>query len=183
VKILAAIPCFNTEPFIAGVVSRARKYVDLVVVIDDGSYDGTAEVARAAGALVVRHEKNLGKGAAMKTLAQNTEADIIVFPDGDGQHHPEDIPKIIAPILQNKSDLVIGSRTLVGAKVSGYPLTRRLSNSLASLVISLTISFLLPLTTLFKCPVRYIKITDCTSGFRAIKREAWQKLDLVSQRF
>jgi len=65
-RIIAAIPCFNTEHFIADIVSRAREYVNQVVVIDDGSYDDTAQVARAAGALVVGHEVNKGYGEAIR---------------------------------------------------------------------------------------------------------------------
>lgn len=66
-KIIAAIPCFNTEPFIADVVSKAKKYVDQVIVIDDGSHDGTGEAARAAGALVINHGTNRGYGEAIKS--------------------------------------------------------------------------------------------------------------------
>jgi glycosyltransferase involved in cell wall biosynthesis len=211
-KVIAAIPCFNTEPFIADVVSKAKRYVDQVVVIDDGSHDGTAEVARAAGALVVSYQKNLGKGVAMKTAVENTDADIIVFLDGDGQHDPEDIPKLLTPIVQGKAVLVIGSRCLPESKVSVPPFTRRLSNNLASFAISVIISFLLPLAAqlnrlahLFKptelaqgtqstpqtAPTidyrlmtgRLKWITDCTSGFRAIKKDRWRKLDLTSQGF
>jgi len=127
------------------VVKRTRRYVDQVIVIDDGSCDNTADVARVAGALVISHEKNLGKGAAMKTGAQNAKGDVIIFLDGDGQHDPGDIPKIIAPILQNKAALVIGSRCLPKSKVSVSPFTRRFSNKVASFIISMTISFLLPL--------------------------------------
>jgi glycosyltransferase involved in cell wall biosynthesis len=115
VKVLAAIPCFNTEPFIAGVVSRARKYVDLVVVIDDGSYDGTAEVARAAGALVINHDTNRGYGEAIKSCFEAGKinaADVLVTLDGDGQHNPDEIPKLLALILKEEADLVIGSRFL-----------------------------------------------------------------------
>jgi glycosyltransferase involved in cell wall biosynthesis len=182
-KVVAAIPCFNTERFIGDVVSKAKKYVDQVIVIDDGSCDGTVEAAKAAGALVVSHEKNMGKGAAMQTAVQSADADIIVFLDGDSQHDPEDIPEVIAPILQGKADFVIGSRCLPESKASTSPLARRLSNNLASLAISVIISLFLPLATLFKCPMKWIKITDCTSGFRAVRKESWQKLHLTSQGF
>lgn len=158
-------------------------YPHEIIVVDDGSEDGTGETARSNGAIVVSHEKNLGKGIAMKTGVENAKGDIIVFLDGDGAHDPQDIPRVIAPILEGKADFVIGSRALSDSRVSISPLTRRLSNSLASLIISVIISFLLPLVTLFKCPVKYIKITDCTSGFRAIRRDIWQRLDLVSNRF
>lgn len=183
-KIVAAIPCFNTESSIADVVSKAKEYVDKVIVVDDGSQDGTAEAARTAGALVISNGKNTGKGAAMRIAAEGTsDVDIIVFLDGDGAHDPQDIPRVITPILEGKADLVIGSRALRESKVSISPLTRKLSNNLASFIISVVISSLLPLATLLKCPVKYIKITDCTSGFRTIKGEAWQKLELNSQGF
>ncbi|MCL0098637.1 glycosyltransferase [Dehalococcoidia bacterium] len=91
-KVLAAIPCFNTEPFIADVVSNAKKYVDQVIVIDDGSHDDTAEAARTAGALVISHEVNRGAGAATKSCfeaAKTNAADVLVILDGDAQHNPD----------------------------------------------------------------------------------------------
>ena len=114
-KVVATIPCFNTEPFIAGVVSKARKHVDQVIVIDDGSLDGTVEAARAAGALVIGHGTNRGYGEAIKSCfeaARVNNADVLVILDGDGQHNPDEIPKLIAPILNEEADLVIGSRFL-----------------------------------------------------------------------
>ncbi|MBT9133124.1 MAG: Undecaprenyl-phosphate mannosyltransferase [Firmicutes bacterium] len=114
-KVIVAIPCFNTKPAIAGVVSRARRYVDQVVVIDDGSHDGTAEAARAAGALVVNHGVNRGYGEAIKScfeVAKANAADVLVILDGDGQHNPDEIPQLLAPMLQGEADLVIGSRFL-----------------------------------------------------------------------
>jgi len=182
-RVVAAIPCLNTAPFIADIVAMASKYVDQVIVIDDGSHDGTAEAASKAGALVISQGINLGKGAAMKTAVCNTDADIIVFLDGDGAHDPQDIHNIISPILTGKADLVIGSRVLPGAHVPVSPLGRKLSNNIASLTISLIVSLFLPLVTLFKCPMKRIRIADCTSGFRAIRRDSWEKLNLTSQGF
>ena len=212
-KVMAAIPCFNTESFIADVVCKVRKYVDQVIVVDDGSYDGTAKAARGDDVLVISCAKNLGKGAAMKIAAEATsDADVIVFLDGDGQHDPEDIPKVIAPILQNGADLVIGSRFLRESKVSKSSVPRRLSNAAASFIISIVISFLLPLAILLNHLIGSKKslvsspqsraeasnpecltqnsqlgtkkwITDCTSGFRAIRKDEWFKLDLDSQGF
>jgi len=200
-RVIAAIPCYNTESFITSVVNKAKEYVDEVVVVDDGSQDKTAEIAEAAGATVLHHGKNLGKGAAMKTAVQNIDTDIIVFIDGDDQHDPAEIPVVIAPILQGKADFVIGSRHLPESEVSSPSLIRRLSNILASLTISATISFLLPLATGLSYLIhpkrwRISKskpanqglrakkwITDCTSGFRAITKEGWQKLDLASPGF
>ena len=154
-----------------------------IIVIDDGSKDRTAEIAKANGATVISHNNTLGKGAAMKTGADNAKGDIIVFLDGDGAHDPQDIGTVVAPILEERADLVIGSRSLAKSKVSRPPFGRRLSNSLASFVISVIISFLIPLVTPGKCPMKWIKSTDCTSGFRAITKKGWKKLTLVSEGF
>jgi len=154
-----------------------------IIVVDDGSRDGTGEIARNNGAIVVSHEKSLGKGTAMKIGVRNASGEVIVFIDGDGAHDPQDIPRVMTPILEGKADLVIGSRAIPGSDVPVSPLIRRLSNNLASLVISIIISFVLPLATLLKCSMKWIKITDCTSGFRAICKENWQKLFLISQGF
>ena len=154
-----------------------------VIVVDDGSRDKTAEIARYNGTIVISHEENRGKGAAMKTGVRGAKGDIIVFLDGDGAHNPKDILRVIDPILTEKADVIIGSRALSDSEVPSSPARRRLSNSLASFVLSALISILMPLATLFKRPMRRIKVTDCTSGFRAIKKETWHKLDLNSQRF
>ncbi|MBT9141262.1 MAG: Undecaprenyl-phosphate mannosyltransferase [Dehalococcoidia bacterium] len=114
-KVVAAIPCFNTKPAIAGVVSKARRYVDQVIVIDDGSHDGTAEAARAAGAGVINHSVNKGYGEAIKSCfkaAKANAADVLVILDGDGQHNPDEIPNLLTPILKGEADLVIGSHFL-----------------------------------------------------------------------
>lgn len=114
-RVIAAIPCFNEEQFIADIVSRAKKHVDEVIVVDDGSTDATANVAQAAGAKVIRHTARKGAGAATRTAFQAataSNADILVTLDGDGQHNPDEIPRLLAPILQKEADLVIGSRFL-----------------------------------------------------------------------
>ncbi|MFC1870564.1 glycosyltransferase family 2 protein [Chloroflexota bacterium] len=158
-------------------------YPHETIVVDDGSTDETGEIVRSHSAIVVSHEQNQGKGAAMKTGVGQASGDIIVFLDSDGAHDPRDIPGVITPILEGKTDLVIGSRSLPESRVSISPLARKLSNNLASFTISAIISFALPLITLFQHTPKYIKITDGTSGFRAIKKESWQKLNLISQGF
>ena len=113
--IVAAIPAFNVEKTIARLVLEAQKFVDVVLVCDDGSEDMTAEIAERLGADVIRHEKNLGYGAAIKTLfmmARELNADVLVTLDGDGQHDPREIPRLIEPVLENKADIVLGSRFL-----------------------------------------------------------------------
>src|ERR1035437_8320354 len=94
--VMVGIPCYNEEVAIGSLVLRASQYADQVVVLDDGSTDKTAEVARFAGARVLVHKVNMGKGAALRDLFEYaTEAgfDILVIIDGDGQHNPDDIPK------------------------------------------------------------------------------------------
>ncbi len=202
-KVVAVIPCYNTAPHIAEVVTKARKYVDQVIVVDDGSTDDTSEVARKAGALVFSHDKNLGKGAAMKYGAQQANADILVFIDGDGQHDPSDIPRVTKPIILEGFDAVIGSRHLRGSTITSSLLRRRWTNVLASLVIFIFTHIFLPLISLPKLRIHMGSlgakirnsfahnqgpkskkiITDCTSGFRAIRNKRWQELNLISNGF
>jgi len=111
--IIAVIPCSNEGQFISDVVTKTRQYVDKVIVIDDGSTDNTTEAAEAAGAEVVRHTKRQGAGAATRSgfeAAKANNADVLVTIDGDGQHNPDEVPVVLAPILTDNADLVIGSR-------------------------------------------------------------------------
>ncbi|HEY49630.1 MAG TPA: glycosyltransferase family 2 protein, partial [Dehalococcoidia bacterium] len=123
-KVVAAIPCFNEEQSIGSVVVMTRKFVDSVIVIDDGSSDATAEVAREAGADVYQHGENRGYGVAIRSAlikGNELKADILVILDGDGQHDPKDIPNLIEPILAGEADVVVGSRFLgMGAKPPFY---------------------------------------------------------------
>ena len=115
VKTLAAIPCYNERIPVAYVVTLARKHVDEVLVIDDGSSDGTADVGREVGATVISHEQNKGKGAAIKTALNYAAAngfDALVLLDGDGQHDPNQIPQLLQPIRDGTADVVIGYREL-----------------------------------------------------------------------
>lgn len=165
-------------------VNKALASLDYeVILVDDGSRDETRRIAISHGAVVVSHPLNLGKGAAMKTGVEISTGSVIVFMDGDGQHRPSEIPKVIKPILDKTAEMVIGSRTLRESQVTIVPFTRKLSNFLASIMISFMISFLLPIRTLFRAPLKWINITDCTSGFRAITKERWQQLKLTSNGF
>jgi glycosyltransferase involved in cell wall biosynthesis len=116
-KILVAIPAYNEEVAIGSVVLRSMKYADEVLVVDDGSADNTAEVAALAGAKVVKHEKNGGYGAALRTCfeaARKADVDIMIIIDADGQHSPDDIPRLVQEMVSAKSDIVIGSRFVNG---------------------------------------------------------------------
>lgn len=151
-NIAVILPAYNEEVSIGSVVLLARRYADRVIVVDDGSSDRTAEIAAIAGAEVIVHSPNLGKGMAFKTgFAAAEGADIIVTMDSDGQHNPADIPKLVAPILEGVADMVNGSRYLNGHDTD-TPAYRRIGQ-----------------TILDKATVvnSGIKITDSQSGFRA----------------
>ncbi|MGH9923058.1 MAG: glycosyltransferase family 2 protein, partial [Nitrososphaerales archaeon] len=112
-NVVACIPAYNQEKSIEKVVQATLKHVRHVIVIDDGSFDRTAELAELAGALVIRHATNMGYGAAIKSgfkMALRDGADIVVTLDADLQHDPEDIPSLLTPILDGNAEIVIGSR-------------------------------------------------------------------------
>jgi glycosyltransferase involved in cell wall biosynthesis len=135
-------------------VLLSRYYADNVVVVDDGSSDRTAEIARKAGAEIIVHEVNKGKGAALKTgfaAADHLGADIIVTMDSDGQHNPAEIPKLIEPIIRGEADIVNGSRYLNGLG-KNTPSYRRVGQTILDGVTNLNSG---------------LQITDSQSGFRA----------------
>ena len=167
--VVACIPAFNEERSIARVVLEARRYVDRVIVCDDGSTDMTGEIAEALGAFVVRHERNMGYGAAICSLfreAFKIGADIAVTLDGDGQHNPADIPKLVKPLMDDRGDIVIGSRFLKEANSIGVPKYRRVG-----------IKFITRLAS----GVSFEGLTDAQSGFRAYNRRALKTLVHVSE--
>ena len=111
--LLAIIPAYDEDRFIASVVLKARRYVDEVIVIDDGSHDDTALLAQESGATVIRQPHNQGKSAAINvglTAARERNARAVVLLDGDGQHSPADIPLMLKPVLDGEADIVVGSR-------------------------------------------------------------------------
>ena len=114
-KIIIGIPAYNEEKNIAGIISKLKNISNDIIVCNDGSTDLTANIAEDMGAIVVNHEKNLGYGGAIRSIflkAKDLAADVLVTFDADGQHRIEDIDGVIAPILENQSDIVIGSRFL-----------------------------------------------------------------------
>ncbi len=159
--VIVGIPAFNEEVAIGSMVLRARKYADKVIVIDDGSIDKTTDVAMTAGAHVVSKRNNGGKGAAIKDAfeyAKKVKADILVLIDGDGQHNPDEIPALLAPIINGDADIVNGSRFLNNQK-NHVPAYRRVGQEV------------LTLATNFGTKMH---ITDSQNGFRAFSKKSFE---------
>jgi glycosyltransferase involved in cell wall biosynthesis len=136
-KIAAVIPAYNEEKHIGDVVRRTRQKLDDVLVVDDGSADGTAARARESGGEVIVHEKNRGKGETIKTGLRHwldREFDLVVILDADGQHRPEEIDRFIALALStDEPKLIVGNRM---EDLSSMPLVRRIVNRWMSQRIS-----------------------------------------------
>lgn len=133
-RVCLIVPALNEAARIASVVQGGAGHVETVYVVDDGSTDGTAEVARAAGATVVRHETNQGKGVAICAgveAAARDGYDAAVTMDGDGQHDPADIPRFIERQRATGAHVVVGTRM---SDLGPMPIHRRLNNRLVSAV-------------------------------------------------
>ncbi|MGM0405338.1 MAG: glycosyltransferase family 2 protein [Thermoplasmatota archaeon] len=169
VKPIAGIPAYNEERTIASVVLKAKRYVDQVVVVDDGSSDETAAIAEEAGAMVIRHGKNKGYGASLQTLinyAREKDTEPLVLLDGDGQHPVHEIPNLIQNIVDGEADITIGSRFLDMEDKEGVPLYRRFG-----------IKFLTKLSGNSFGDKNGNRITDGQSGFRAFSRNALKRIN------
>ncbi len=167
-KILAAIPAYNEDVAIGSVVLRCRPYVREVLVVDDGSDDETATVARLAQASVIQHLTNRGKGAAVQAAiayARTNGFDVMVLLDGDGQHDPALIPELLGPITRGEADIVVGTRKL---STSHMPLHRRVGQKVLDLLTSYGSK---------------TSVTDSQCGFRALSRAAIDSLDLDANDF
>ncbi len=161
---LVCIPAFNAEKSIGNVVKKCLQYADKVIVCDDGSIDDTAKIAKENGAEVVSHAKNMGKGAAMRTLfrlASEQNPEVVVTIDGDGQFLPQEIPKLTLPVLEGKSDVVIGYRFDSATEMPAY---RKFGNKLLDRVTNMASNL----------PFR-----DTQSGFRAYSNRALQLIDFT----
>lgn len=168
--VAALIPCYFEEKHIRDVASRTRAQLETVLVVDDGSTDRTSEEARATGAEVIRHEKNQGKGAAIKTglreLTARNGIDWILILDGDGQHLPEEIPHFFTSANEHDASMIVGNRMSDTRKM---PFVRKLTNLTMSGLISAIIGQRVP---------------DSQCGFRMFRKDlAASFVDVPSSNF
>jgi glycosyltransferase involved in cell wall biosynthesis len=166
-KIVVALPAHNEEDYIAKVIVGCQELVDEIIVVDDGSIDATAGIAKGLGAIVISHDKNRGYGAAIGTCfktAKERKANIMVILDSDGQHDPRDIIGLIEHV-NSGSDIVIGSRFISNNGNNGHnvPAYRKIGMKILDLVTIHAGSE---------------KVSDSQSGFRAYSRMAIEKIRL-----
>ncbi len=166
-KTVAVVPAWNEAQAIGEVLDGLLPRVDAIVVVDDGSTDATGKIAAARGARVLRHVLNRGLGAAIATgmrAALDDGADIVLTFDADGQHRPEDVSAMLAPIREGRADVVIGSRMLTK---EGMPFVRRVANRIGNIVTA----------ALFGA-----RVSDSQSGLRAFSRTAAEQIQIRTDR-
>jgi len=162
-KIIVGIPAFNEEKNIAVLIIQLKKIADKIIVCNDGSTDLTSKIAEELGATVINHEKNLGYGAAIRSIflkSKDLDVDILVTFDADGQHRIDDINKVINPIINGESDLVIGSRFLDESEKE-VPKYRKVGIKVITKITNATIKK---------------QLTDSQSGFRAYSKKVLNEL-------
>lgn len=167
-RVCALIPAYNEARRVGKVVAGALRQGVMAVVVDDGSSDGTDEAARKAGATVLRHRDNRGKGEALKTgfgHAVDQRMDAVITLDGDGQHDTAEIPKFITHGERYSSDIVLGCRM---GDVESMPRIRKWTNQVTSAVIS---------------RLAHVRIRDSQSGYRLIRTTVLEELDLFSEKY
>jgi glycosyltransferase involved in cell wall biosynthesis len=167
--VLAVIPAYNEERFIGSVVLLTRCFADIVIVVDDGSIDATADIATAAGAKVLRHSINRGKAQALNTafqVARDYAPDVVVTLDADGQHLPQELIKVAGPVLRGEADLVIGSRYL--KHPFHVPRHRHLGHRFFNWLTAIASG---------------VQASDSQSGFRAFSPNALTCSEFLSQGF
>jgi len=160
-RTLAIIPCRNEEATIGSVILKTKRFVNQVLVVDDGSNDETKKIAKDAGATVISHKKNRGKGAAIRTgfqYAKENDYDYVVTMDGDGQHNPLEIPALLENVVNNGHDISIGFR--VGNN-SEMPMWRRVGKRVLDYTTSMGTGGY---------------VTDSQCGFRAFNKKAYESI-------
>ena len=163
-KIIVGIPAFNEEKNIATIITKLADITDTIIVCNDGSSDLTLDIAKKMGVFVINHEKNLGYGAAIRSIflkAKEMNGDVLVTFDADGQHRIEDIENVIKPIIDQKADLVIGSRFLDESEKE-IPEYRKVGIKVITKITNSSIKE---------------QLTDSQSGFRAYSKKVIAELN------
>jgi len=159
-KIFAIIPVYNEEKYLKEVIEKTKKYVDEIIVVDDASSDLSSKIAKENGARVIRHVVNLGLGASLKTgcdAALKLGADIIITLDGDGQHDPDEIPKLLKKFNEEKLDIVFGERCFD----ENMPFVKKTGNKFFDK---------------FSKKLFNTKLKDTQTGFRVFSSETYKKI-------
>ena len=162
-KITIGIPAYNEEKNIALIITKLKKITDSIIVCDDGSSDLTGEIARELGVVVISHPKNMGYGAAIRSLflkAKELGLDSLITLDADGQHRIEDVNSVFGPINDEVADIVIGSRFL-DKKSEEMPNYRKVGIKIITKITNLSIKE---------------KLTDSQSGFRAYNKKTLEEI-------
>lgn len=162
-NLIIGIPAYNEEKHIGKIILELKKKFDIVVVCDDGSTDSTAAIAKNSGAIVVSHNKNFGYGAAIRTIflkAKELNGDVLITFDADGQHRIEDIDNVLQPIINERADIVIGSRFLE-EKEKQIPEYRKIGIKALTKVTNVSM---------------HEKLTDSQSGFRAYNKKVLSEI-------
>jgi hypothetical protein len=172
-KVAVVIPAYNESDSVASVIVRIPESVcgepTAILVVDDGSRDGTSDAAARAGAIVARHVINRGGGAALRTgyrLMSESGALVVVTLDADGQHRPEEMERLVTPVLEDRVDIAHGSRVLGAAD----PNTR--SRELGIVFFNRLVSF-----------ITRTKVSDCSNGYRAVRTSVLPQLVLRQEQF
>lgn len=172
-KVAVVIPAYREEAHIENVVGKVKQIagIDRIYVVDDGSGRGdkTAQLASQAGAQVIVHEHNMGVGAALRNgflQARKDNIDVVVVMGGDDQDNPEEIPRLLKPIIEDDYDLVQGSRWLSDGSTVNIPLFRKVTTKIYAFILSVCTGF---------------HFTDGTNGFRAFKLSILERIDLCDR--
>ena len=171
------IPVYNEKKTIEIVVNKVLQYKELntkIIIVDDGSTDGTLDIINDLkknhpnNIKVLSHDKNLGKGAAIRTAFRNLESQIVLIQDADLEYDPSDYPKLLDPIINNEADVVYGSRFLGGQKVRVHLFWNYLANKLLTLTTNILVN---------------MNFSDMETGYKVFKREVIESIEIEENSF